>query len=130
MQRKDDTQLLSNVSALLLVSIILVSLGYFHSHIGFLVYGQNTINNNMVVDTNRSINDRDITDSTKVFEPTANPTVGAIITFTNPTSEPQNNNTTTVDSDNKLNNTTNNTVTIPNPVTNTNPGSSFPTVSS
>ena len=51
MQRKDDIHLLSNVTALLLVAIILVSLGYFHSNIGFLVYGQNTINNNTVVDT-------------------------------------------------------------------------------
>lgn len=120
MQRKDDIQSLSTVSALLIVSIILVSLSYFHSNIDFLVYGQNAINNNTVADTNGSINDISNTDS-KVFESTANPTVGAIITFTNPTSQPQDNNIT-VDFDNNLNN---NTMTIPNSVTNGNDSSNY-----
>jgi hypothetical protein len=114
MQNREDIQLLIRANTLLLISIAFVFLGYFHSNISF-VYGQNTSINNTAVDTNISINDRNSTNSTKVLEPTANPTVGAIITLTNPTSS-QNNNTN-VESKNSLNNYTDNTAPIPNAVT-------------
>lgn len=116
--------ILSTVSALLIVSIS-VSLGYFHSNIG-LVYGQNAIINNTVADTNDSIIYRNITNSPKVFEASANPTIGAIITFANPTAEPQDNNTTiALHNDLNNNNNTNNTVTMPNSVTNANSSSNY-----
>jgi hypothetical protein len=111
MQRKDDIQLLSNLSTTLLVSIILVSVGYFHSSID-MVYGQNITSNNAVVYANEDLNDGNFTNSTKVFESIASPTVGSIITFSNSTVSQDNN--TTVESKNSLNNNTNNTAPMPN----------------
>jgi len=103
-------------------------LGYFHSNIGFLVYGQNAIINNTDADTNGSIIYRNITDSPKAFETTANPAIGAIITFTNSTSEPKDNKTT-IDFHNNLNNNDNNTdntvTTMPNSVNSANGSSNY-----
>jgi len=136
MQRKDAIQLLfflSSVSTLLIVSIIIfVSLDYFHSYIGFFVYGQNAIINNTVVDTNGSVIYRNITNSPKAFEATANPAIGAIIEFSNPTSVSQENNTT-LDFHNNLNNNdnnTSNTTTVPNSVNHANVSSIYPPSSS
>jgi hypothetical protein len=130
MQRKDAIQLLlllSTVSTLVIVSVItFVSLGYLHSNIGFLVYGQNAIINNTGADTNGSIIYRNITNSPKAFEATANPAIGAVITFTNPTSEPKNNNTAIDfnDLNNNDNNTNNTVTTVPYSDNNANDSSS------
>ena len=122
MQRKDDFQLLSNLSTTLLVSIILVSVGYFHSSID-MVYGQNITSNNAVVYANEDLNDGNFTNSTKVFESIASPIVGSIITFSNSTVSQDNN--TTVESKNSLNNNTNNTAPMPNTGTYTNGNSIY-----
>ena len=95
----------------LLVSIILVSVGYFHSSID-MVYGQNITSNNAVVYANEDLNDGNFTNSTKVFESIASPTVGSTITFSNSTVSQDNN--TTVESKNSINNNTNNTAPMPN----------------
>jgi len=121
MQRKCHIQLLSNLSTTLLVSIILVSVGYFHSSID-MVYGQDISSNNTVVYANEDINDRNFTNSTKVFEPITSPTVGSIITLTNPTVSQGNN--TAVESNNNLNNNTD-TITNSNAVTNTSGGNNI-----
>jgi hypothetical protein len=131
MQRKHAIQLLfllSTVSTLLIVSIItFVSLDYFHSNIGFLVYGQNAIINNTVGNTNGRIIYSNVTNSPKAFEATANPAIGAIIELSIPNSVSQENNTT-MDFNNLNNNdsNTNNIVTtVPNSDYNTNGSSNY-----
>jgi hypothetical protein len=122
MQRKRHIQILSNLSTTLLVSIILVSVSYFHFNID-LVYGQNITGDDAVIYANEDINDRNFTSSTKVFEPIASPTVGSIITLTNPTVS-QDNNTTEESNNNNLNNNTD-TVANSYAVTNTSGGDSI-----
>jgi hypothetical protein len=91
-----------------------------------LVYGQNITGDDAVVYANEDINDRNFTSSTKVFEPIASPTVGSIITLTNPTVSQgtQGNNTTKESNNNNLNNNTD-TVTNSYAVTNTSGGDSI-----
>ncbi len=121
MQRKYHIQILSSLSTMLLVSIILVSVSYFHFNID-LIYGQNITGDNAVVYANEDLNDGNFTNSTKVFESIASPIVGSIITLTNPTVSQGNN--TAEESNNNLNNNTD-TVTNSNAVTNTSGGNSI-----
>jgi hypothetical protein len=129
LQKNGSIMLLSKLGVLLLIPVILMFFNYSYSNVSFLVYGQNIENNITNTNTNSASKDKNITttDSTSTIDPTANPTVGSIITFSNspslnstgqiPAMELNNDLNNSNDNDNDNNNS--NILTSPDALTNT-----------
>ncbi len=127
MQRLENAQSLITVSTfvLLLALITLISLSYFHSNDSLFVYGRGIVITDTAINTNSDMLDRNTSNLIKLPDLSVNPTIGAIITDTNPTSGSHDDNTD-IESTNGLNNDyTNNTATISSTDTNANVSSNY-----